>query len=416
MLGEHPAPDDKHHGLLAVHILRATLAAFYVTALAFVAGMITGHVVIARQPGNFEPSNESLVVALLQFAGLVIVGLILGTRRMRGGARAANMLPSEYSHQRRADASEVRERSADRGIADVADRRAEGTAPVSVPPAVNSVTTKHVAGVVEPGVVDSRARAVERPRDTPRVDATNRAKDRPARAQRVEPPSKPAPAPGLADPRIISGESREGVARAWIGGGALIVVGGVGFALGGAVQFGRPFAALLAVLGFALVARAVTVTVARRRIGKTWVQLRTSPIAPGSELEGLIWSSNRRLRRAVRNRTPMRPARVRLLCRRGPAPTRRGTSMTNSALVWQKEVAVRSDRMTVSTGHLGVPFRFDVPADVPEMSRPGDAHPIVWLLSVEMVTDAVALAEQFELPIYAGPNSLGHVGTISDRG
>jgi hypothetical protein len=55
--------------------------------------------------------------------------------------------------------------------------------------------------------------------------------------------------------------------------------------------------------------------------------------------------------------------------------------------------------MTVSMGHLGVPFRFDVPADVPEMSRPGDVSPIVWLLSVEMATDAVALDEQFALPI-----------------
>ena len=74
--------------------------------------------------------------------------------------------------------------------------------------------------------------------------------------------------------------------------------------------------------------------------------------------------------------------------------------MTNSVPVWLKEVAVRSDRMTMSTGHLGVPFRFDVPADVPEMSRPGDANPIVWLLSVEMATDGISLAEQFELPIY----------------
>ena len=74
--------------------------------------------------------------------------------------------------------------------------------------------------------------------------------------------------------------------------------------------------------------------------------------------------------------------------------------MTNSALVWQKEVAVAPGRMTVSTGHLGVPFRFDVPAGVPEMSRPGDANPVVWLLSVEMATDGIALAEQFALPIY----------------
>ena len=74
--------------------------------------------------------------------------------------------------------------------------------------------------------------------------------------------------------------------------------------------------------------------------------------------------------------------------------------MTNSALVWQKEVAVAPGHMTVSTGHLGVPFRFDVPAGVPEMSRPGDANPVVWLLSVEMATDGIALAEQFALPIY----------------
>ncbi|MEQ1912141.1 MAG: hypothetical protein ABMA15_25200 [Vicinamibacterales bacterium] len=351
-------------------ILRATFAAFYVTALAFVAGQITAHV-FARGPGNFRSSNQSLVVALLQFAGLVIVGLSLGIRRMWAGARAANVLPPEHSLQRRADA--------------VANA---------------DVTTEQVAGMVEPGVVDSRARAVDRPRETPRVGATGRPTGRRARATRVEPPSTPGPAPFLPPPRIITGKSREALARVWAGGGALIVGGGGGFALGGGVQFGRPIAVLLGVLGVALLTRAATVTVARRRAGKMWVQLRNSPIAPGSELEGLVWSSNRRLRRAVRCRKPMRPARVRLLCLRGPAPTRRGTSMTNSVPVWQKEVAVTSDRMTVSTGHLGIPFRFDVPADVPEMSRPGDAHPIVWLLSVEVATDGVALVEQFELPIY----------------
>ncbi len=357
-----------------MHLFWATFAAFYVSALAFVAGQITAHVVVARQPGNVQPSNESLVVALVQFAVLGIVGLILGIHRRRARARAASMLPPERSHERRPDAV--------------------------APPAVNSVTTEHVAGLVEPGVVDSRARAVERPRETPRLEAADRAKDRPTRAQRIQPPSTPGPAPFLPAPRIITGKSREAVARVWVGGGALILVGGVAFALGERVQFGRPIATLLALLGLALVTRAVTVTVARRRIGKTWVQLRNSPIAPGSELEGLVWSSNRRLRQAVRFRKPMRPARVRLLCLRGPAPMHRETPMTNSALVWQKEVAVASGRMTVSTGHLGVPFRFDVPADVPEMSRPADAHPIVWLLSVEMATDGISLAEQFALPIH----------------
>ena len=357
-----------------MHIFWATFAAFYVSALAFVVGQITGHVVVAQQPSNFERSNESLVVALLEFAGLVIVGLMLGMRRTGAGARAVNRLPPERSDQRRADA-----------VANAVDRAEES----AVIPAIRAVRDIAELEVVE-SVCESRVV--------------------------VQPPSKPSAAPCLTAPRIITGKSREAVARAWVGGSALIVVGGAGFVLGGLVPFSRPITALLAVLGLALVTRAVSVTVARRRVGKTWVHLRNSPIAPGSELEGVIWSSNRRLRHAVRFRKPLRPARVRLLCLRGPAPTRRETSMTNSALVWQKEVAVASGRMTVSTGHLGVPFRFDVPADVPEMSRPGDADPIVWLLSIEMAIDAVALAEQFALPIYAGPNSLGHGGTISDRG
>lgn len=425
-----------------MHIFWAAFAALYVTALAFVAGQITGHVVIARQLGHLEQSSKSLVIGLIQFAGLVIAGLVIGTRRMRAGAAAESPIP-EHSDEPRADtiasaiempnesadveatpiaavpvvpdfadldrfdatdvfelqknADDVRERSVVRNLADIADDWTRSTAPVFVPPAIDSVTTAHAAGEPEPDVVESCESVVEPPTETEIFTASDQRADDPASAPLVQPPPL-APYPEAS--RIITGVSREAFARAWVGGGALIVGGSVAFALGGHVAFSRWAGLLLAVMGLAVVARAASVVAARRRVGKVWVHLRNAPVAPGSELEGMVWSSNRRLRRAVRYRKPMRPARVRLLCVRGAASSRPETSPSNASAIWQKEVAVRSDRMTVSTSHLGIPFRFDVPTDVPEMSRPGDVDPIVWFLSIEMSSDSIVITEQFALPIH----------------
>jgi hypothetical protein len=112
----------------------------------------------------------------------------------------------------------------------------------------------------------------------------------------------------------------------------------------------------------------------------------------------MIWSSNRRLRNAIRQRQLLRPAHLTVLCVRGSVPRNPRTPIADAAIVWRREIAIGSERMALSPDHCSIPFRFDLPADVPEMSRPGEPDPIVWLLSVDMTT--CALSDRFALPIH----------------
>ena len=155
------------------------------------------------------------------------------------------------------------------------------------------------------------------------------------------------------------------------------------------------FVLLFPIVGAALLAYALNITLAWRRYGQSVFEMAAVPGASGGTLEGLI-RLNLRLR-------PEHGLHLRLSCIRRTTTGTGKNSSTSEKILWQDEKWLRAD-LPEPEGRTGIPIYFRVPADQPE-STPGQGDGIHWRLEASAKVPGPNFHASFDVPVFKMPDT-----------
>jgi hypothetical protein len=151
------------------------------------------------------------------------------------------------------------------------------------------------------------------------------------------------------------------------------------------------FALLFPVIGAALLAWALLLTLRWRRFGRTWFEMASVPGVLGKELRGRIWA---RLPRQVDGIL------LRLTCVRRTVSGHGKNRSVREDILWREEDTVQQGELQVGADAAAIPVRFALPSDGLD-SQPEDADDgIHWILSAEASLPGVNYTDQFEVPVF----------------
>lgn len=159
---------------------------------------------------------------------------------------------------------------------------------------------------------------------------------------------------------------------------------------------------LFPLVGMGLIAWAVIEVQRWRRFGRTWINLGTVPARRGGRLEGELFSP-----RAL---PPDSELEVRLSCIRKVTTGSGKNRKTREHVQWQDERRLRVSRGQLPSGS-SLPFRFDLPRDLPDTRPKQDREEILWRVDVDSDLPGVDYVAAFDVPVFGEAQA----GTMDSR-
>jgi hypothetical protein len=163
-----------------------------------------------------------------------------------------------------------------------------------------------------------------------------------------------------------------------------------------ALQEGKPAAAvalLFPLVGLGLLARAIQLSIRKRKYGVSRLELDTLPAAIGQKLTGTV--------RTTMASLPAGQFLAELTCIRRTI-TRSGKSgSTSERILWQERQQVRGEQIRDAAGMgVRIPISFPLPRDVEPWDTSDSNNKILWRLEVSAEVPGVDYAARFEVPVF----------------